>query len=107
MSSPKQFRLWTGDEMLGPFTLDDLVSATGDEVMQYTGLDDANGRSIYEDDVLQSTGKDNRRYVVEFEAPSFVVVRGGTSVTMDRLPISTGIKKIGNVHEHPDLVDKE
>ncbi len=55
-------------------------------------------------DILQSTGKDTRRYVVEFEAPSFVVVRGGTSVPMDRLPISTGIKKIGNIHEHPDLV---
>ncbi|WP_319990706.1 YopX family protein, partial [Levilactobacillus namurensis] len=71
---------------------------------QFTGLKDANGKEIYEDDVLENP---KYRSVVKFESGSFYADVIGAA---NRFPLAgewqTSVV-IGNVHTSPELLEAE
>lgn len=71
------------------------------KIMQYIGLDDANGKEIYEDDIL-SDGQDNYRVWIE----DGKMLIGGVNKEWDEfisIHKTSRFKVIGNVFENPEL----
>ena len=84
--------------------LDDVI------IEQYTGLDDKNGKPIYEGDVIKSNYKYAQPKV------SQIIIENGNSYILGE-DLATGnemlvsdhiseIKVIGNVHENPELLEE-
>lgn len=106
-----KFRAWDNeckvmreyDELKG-LTLDALY-ASGFELEQSTGLKDANGKEIYEGDIVvvifQYWGQLGNRYEVKFKRGAFYVKYGLLS------EISKSTSVIGNVHENPELLEEQ
>ena len=79
------------------------------EVMQYTGLKDKNGKEIYEGDILRLVGIEYDKplhYQVVYEAPTFIITRG--RYKGDVLgSLSEYFEVIGNIYENPELFKGE
>jgi len=73
------------------------------EIMQYTGLDDKNGKEIYEGDIYHQ-GDPNIKYVVIFNDCQFVGSQIGNKSLAGLTYFKDGIEIIGNIHENPDLL---
>ena len=76
------------------------------ELMQYTGLNDKNGKEIYEGDILfESFGE--RYYKVVFENGSFRAEFEGDfeEHSFDLIDVvAQGCKIVGNIYENPELL---
>lgn len=114
-----KFRAWieTGnetDDYVEPMTIQQMIHSKEStfsleqlndlvDFEQYTGLTDANGKKIYEGDIVEVTsqywGMLGNRYEVKFKQGSFCVKYVLLSV------ISSSISVIGNVHEKPELLE--
>lgn len=104
-----KFRTWlkAKKEMFYDFTA--LTHPTFSEgglsvLMQYTGLNDKNGKEIYEGDIVQDTK--NRKYEVIWDKYMFNLkdyYDGLSDYPTDAF--SEGIfEVIGNIYENPDLI---
>lgn len=85
-------------------------------IMQYTGLNDRNGKDIYEGDIVNFGLSLRYKYTIEFEDGSFVLKHTelknenglitwgslNTSVLKDFISIEV----IGNIYENPELLCK-
>lgn len=74
----------------------------GDEIMQYTGLKDKNGREIYEGDVVE-----NNDYKWQITWEEGCVYLKGIGDTKGKWWIGTEnpySEIIGNIYEHPNLI---
>lgn len=75
------------------------------ELMQYSGLDDVNGKPIYGGDIVvvvsQYWGQLGNRYEVKFRKGAFYA----EYVLLSE--ISPSISVIGNIHENPELLEAE
>ena len=67
-------------------------------VGQYTGLNDKNGKRIFEGDILSL--RTGRQHVVRFEDGAFVLEN--TAIPM-RFAIKFEV--IGNIHDNPDFIE--
>jgi hypothetical protein len=76
-------------------------------VMQFTGLHDKHGKEIYEGDILEHVYKNTTvfRVMVIFEDGCFVVKESLTSDDPTCLFERTHFKIIGNIYEHPNLLN--
>lgn len=78
------------------------------EIMQYTGLNDKNGKEIYEGDIIEKTyysyhqPECSELFEIKYEGLSFHFehIKGSTF----HLPFTEDIEIIGNIHDNPELV---
>lgn len=78
-------------------------------VGQYTGLNDSNGRKIFEGDVIQDGNCDYNKYVVEYstERGGFLPFAHGDGCgccEINTLHDSTCHTVIGNIYDNPELI---
>lgn len=87
------------------------------EIMQYTGLKDKNGKEIYEGDILNSVHKnqhgtfnkivsvkENEFYVGNGEYDEETIVGGWLIETEDFFHELDSFEIIGNIYENPELL---
>ena len=72
-----------------------------DPVMQYTGLNDKNGKPIFEGDILKS-GKNP--WIVEFIGSSFMMHQNYLPFLNGERFIHERVEIIGNIYENPELL---
>ncbi len=75
-------------------------------LIQYTGLKDKNGKEIYEGDIVKMLSRTFTQ--VYFSDGGFCVNVGGQLVGLhpDFLGRYRTVEVIGNIYEHPELLDK-
>lgn len=102
-----KFRVWVGSETLMiypnknfPIYIDNGVWNDGEIPMQYTGLNDRNGKEIYEGDVLRSDfGLNEVIEWVEMGCCNTI----GTGYSFDQ-ECCDNVFIAGNVYENPELL---
>lgn len=109
-----KFRAW--DEVLNKmivfdeFSLDAYYSQEGFVIMQYTGLNDTEGKEIYEGDILYCPlyeGQEITPRVVEWVTGQFVLKNLWNDIFFPLYIMHDGKNKIiGNIYENPELMDK-
>ena len=120
MTRPYKYRVWNGREMVSPDYIDregfahwreDSVSCQSQKIMQSTGLKDANGKKIYEGDVLQNIySKTLFNWLISFNDGAFILRNIGVDgYLMDeiRLTQSSCLERvvIGNTYANPELLE--
>ena len=88
--------------------LGELINSRTWIIEQYTGLKDKNGKEIYEGDIVDYNDGGECMGVVEYDAPIFILnderFENLGSLFLKGAPHQ---KVIGNIHENPELLEKE
>ena len=92
--------IWLSDENLNVV----VVTVIPETVGQYTGLTDKNGVRIFEGDIVDYISSD----VIGNSKTGTIIVEDMTDYdTMIYLNHSDELQIIGNIHENPELLDRE
>jgi len=104
-----KFRVWDGEQMVSPDYINrdgtarwkcNSIPQFSDDLMQFTGLQDANGVDIYEGDKYIWGSKKQEEGRIEFIGGSF---RCYCERTKNAFPIESmyaTIEVVGNIHEN-------
>ena len=78
-----------------------------DTIGQFTGFDNCFGSEIYEGDILLYCN-DNSKHVVAYHNGSFGINVGEQFIPLSQLylGIDSCYRVIGNIHDHPSLIEK-
>lgn len=98
------------DEFVNPLASYEDYVVDADTVGQYTGLKDANGKRIFEGDIIESNGCKHLILYNEGEARFIAAVKGTSYVTcgINQQWIDEFKKVVvGNVHENQELIKTE
>ena len=83
-----------------------ICHSIGDVVEQFTGLKDANGQEIYENDLVRLTDDlEDPIYKVIFDEAKFEISGGGVCYDLGEEFMDCEV--IGNVHENPELLEAQ
>ena len=91
-----------------------MIFPNSNELQQFTGLKDKNGKEIYESDVVSIKGDKRKFYIRWFDNMcfGFADVRSDYKETFyacydDRngYPMDSMIEIIGNIHQNPELIE--
>lgn len=120
MSREIKFRAWDGTEMYTPIIgqdgkiyrsdrdFEDGNYAPHDDLMQYTGLKDRNGKEIYEGDVLEFPEGDRHEVNYDNMVASFMLTQRKPGATysngFDMIDAHES-QVIGNIYENPELLE--
>lgn len=113
-----KFRFWRDNKMQIAHTMnaydDNNFAGEGETLMQFTGLLDCEGKEVFEGDILEVTSNnDGQKYITTFKVN---LINGlyidNLSLCMDMCLYDYGItssncKVIGNLYEHPNLLNNE
>lgn len=78
-----------------------------DTLCQYTGLNDKNGKRIWENDIIELPGEDGY-FVCEWQEDTARFVLNGEGLTVDFDNYwSYEVEVIGNIFDNPDLLEVE
>jgi len=83
--------------------------------MQFTGLKDRNGKEIYEGDLLADTGSDGNGGEIVYTLKEVVFHEGAFQMKelldkewgMEYMDDISHLEVIGNIYEHPNLLESE
>jgi uncharacterized phage protein (TIGR01671 family) len=84
------------------------------KLMQYTGLEDKNGKEIYEGDIVRTTRisvgfwRVRARKLtgeVVYQPGAFTIGHGAAAQLIS--PHRDDLEVIGNIYEHPELIERE
>ncbi|MFW6047380.1 MAG: YopX family protein [Candidatus Woesearchaeota archaeon] len=110
MSREIKFRAWDG-KMHYPEKKDKRgrkIFMYFDNIMQFTGLKDKNGKEIYEGDIIHVKNNfEDFVGVVMYEPCSFFVNNDGENIYMIYSGNDVEIEIIGNKFENPELLGEE
>ena len=120
MNREIKFRVWDKKdtmEVVGPFSWNKLPGFNNPEnfvVLQYTGLNDKNGKEIYEGDKVLGSGGKYCRDLQEIEIPNAedMIVEAAVCFYkgcfyLNHYPLNNydELEVIGNIHENPELLN--
>ena len=74
-------------------------------VGQYTGIDDREGEKIFEGDIFK-IGAENNIYTVRFDYGCFLAYEDDVQVGILAELATMFIKKIGNIYDNPELLNR-
>lgn len=120
---PIKFRVWDGNDLYlvdlywfeENFVRDwpdpDQAMLRDHVLMQFTGLPDADGREIYEGDILAHTPRHGEPFVgvVQYVAPTFWLFavagpnREESQWSLGHC-VEDGARVVGNIYENPDII---
>ena len=88
----------------GPDTFD-WFEVDPETVGQYTGIDDREGEKIFEGDIFK-IGAENNIYTVRFDYGCFLAYEDDVQVGILAELATMFIKKIGNIYDNPELLNR-
>ena len=112
MNRPLKFRIYSPlDKAFHNFTLEESIAGRVSKPQQYTGLNDKNGKGIYEGDILKTPGvNDDVIGQVIYEADHggyiFQWKRNGPNQHHTNLNFDAAFQSVivGNIFEHSELL---
>jgi uncharacterized phage protein (TIGR01671 family) len=114
-----KFRVWTGEQMVSPDYIDrkgvahwkqDSIHTACENLLQFTGLLDKNGKEIYEGDVILNplaTEPEDKGWLVVWKNYGFrlKLIYDGEDIFYEPfLDLTERFQVIGNIYETPDLL---